>query len=120
MKQAEKVDLTKEKYLLHCSYFFHHGGMSEPMKRLTISAEYQHGGITEHECFSCGKKEVYYYLPQMSKSEKTLYADLVQGALSEEEKEYAPCWRVEEDLYVLYLCHKCKMWFVDERWSDGH
>jgi hypothetical protein len=37
--------------------------------------------------------------------------------LSEEE---TPRWRIEEDLYILYLCHECGTWFVDERWSDGH
>lgn len=116
MKQAEKVDLVKEKYLPHCS-FYHEHGMPEDMEKLVMSVGYQRGSITEHECFSCGKKEVYYYLPQMSEGEKTLYADLIQKVLSEEE---TPRWRIEEDLYILYLCHECGTWFVDERWSDGH
>jgi hypothetical protein len=119
MKQAEKVDLVKERYLPHCS-FYHEHGMPEDMEKLVMSVGYQRGSITEHECFSCGKKEVYYYLPQMSESEKKRYTELVLETLDDDAKEMIPDWRIQDDLFVLYICDNCKTWFIDERWSDGH
>jgi histidinol phosphatase-like PHP family hydrolase len=112
-----KLKLKPEKYLTHCS-FYHEHGMPEDMKKLVMSAEYQRGGITEHECFSCETK-VHYYLPELTKEERRLYADLVWETF-EEGKEVSPKWRIEEDLYVMYLCHSCGTWFIDERWSDIH
>lgn len=114
------MKLKLEKYLSSCSFYDHHGGMPEGMKRLIMSAEHQYGGTTETECFGCSLKEVRYYLPELTQEEKKRYVKLVWETLSDEEKEFSPEWRIEEDLYVMYLCHSCGTWFIDEKWSDIH
>ena len=113
------MKLKLEKYLSSCSFYDHHGGMPEEMKKLVANVTHTHGGATKTDCFECGA-EVHYHLPRMNPEEKKQYVEMVLQTLDDEAKKMIPEWRIEEDLYVMYLCHSCGTWFIDEKWSDIH